>query len=67
MNRKILTTNSGKCLQITLSPFETSVLIRLAAAANIPMIVARMIDMGQYTDMQAVGNTIRTFYNLLEK
>ena len=67
MNRKILTTNSGKCIQITLSPFETSVLIRLAAAANIPMIVARMTDMGQYTDTQAVGNTIRNFHNLLEK
>lgn len=67
MNRKILTTNRGKCLQITLSPFEVSVLIRLAASANIPMIVARMTDMGQYTDTQAVGNTIRTFYNLLEK
>lgn len=67
MNRKILTTNHGKALQLTLSPFEVTVLIRLAAAANIPMIVARMTDMGQYTDTQAVGNTIRTFYNLLEK
>jgi hypothetical protein len=67
MNRKILTTNTGKCLQITLSPFEVTVLQRLAAAANIPAIVAKMKQLNMYTDTQAVGNTIKNFYNLLEK
>lgn len=67
MNRKVLTSNHGKVLQITLSPFEVSVLIRLAASANIPVIVSKMNQLNMYTDVQAVGNTIRNFHNLLEK
>ena len=67
MNRKILTSNSGKVLQITLSPFEVSVLMTMAAAANLPGIASRMNQKNMYTDVQAVGNTVRNFYNLLEK
>ena len=67
MNRKILTTNTGNVLQITLSPFEASVLLTMAAAANLPGIASIMNQKNMYTDVQAVGNTVRNFYNLLEK
>ena len=39
----------------------------MAAAANLPGIVSRMNQKNMYTDVQAVGNTVRNFHNLLEK
>lgn len=69
MNRKILTTANGNVLQITLSPFEGLILLKLAAHGNIPSLVSAINqEKGAYhTDSSAVGTVVRNFYNLLEK
>ena len=70
MNRKILTTANGTIMELTLFPFERCILQRLAAQANIPLIVSNVNiikDNPFYTDVQVVEVVIRTFYTLLEK
>lgn len=62
MNRKILTSNNGPLLQITLTPWETQILLSLTAKANIPAIASVV-----HSDNQAVGKVVRDFYLILEK
>ena len=69
MNCKILTTANGKVMDISLSPFEIIVLKEMAGIVSITDIVKKLNAPHKYifSDVQAVGNVVRNFYNLLEK
>lgn len=56
-------------MNISLSPFEIIVLIEMAGVVSIPDIVKKLNAPHRYafTDVQAVGNVVKNFYNLLEK
>lgn len=61
MNRKILTSANGKLMQITLSPWESIVLTKLAESANIPSLTSKVGN----TSNEATGRVIRDFHNML--
>lgn len=62
MNRKILTSNNGPLLQITLTPWEVSILTILSGKADIPSIATAV-----HSDAHSVGKVIRDFYLICKK